>query len=393
MKTDFYIKRTRVITAVLLVLSMMALAMTSIAEEIEYKELSKGSKGKAVKELKVRLKELGYLSSSADNTYSSNTASAVLSFQARNGLEQNGIATVEMQKLLFSDEARKAPADPPVYPKSVTMRQKCWYYVYNNSGEKIDNVKALCVPFGSDGKVISDKAISFEYNLLTKDWGVHETISNKSKGMHIYVNDEYAGWETKTAKSFAIGIVSYHTASGNTVVFAPDDVTYYYTDGRIKYPENDPEPYIYSDEESAKIAEVRTGLTLKNIYPFTAEFYGTKQGLYVLDVAGNSLGDRAGFKAGDIITSMDGKPSILVPTQHEAARKLLNGETVEYTYIRNGRENSVGVSMNMEPVMVEVSTNSALSIADELLKYGELLERGLITQEEYDALKKKLIFE
>jgi hypothetical protein len=36
--------------------------------------------------------------------------------------------------------------------------------------------------------------------------------------------------------------------------------------------------------------------------------------------------------------------------------------------------------------------NSKLGIADELKKYAELLEQKLITQEEYDEVKKNLLF-
>ena len=32
-----------------------------------------------------------------------------------------------------------------------------------------------------------------------------------------------------------------------------------------------------------------------------------------------------------------------------------------------------------------------VSVADELMKYGELYEKGLLTEEEFNAMKKKLL--
>lgn len=305
-------------------------------------------------------------------------------------MEQDGAASAELQALLFSDAARKAPVEALVVPKSPELKNGTFRYrVYNGSGETIDSVRALCIPYGNDGKVISDKAISYEQNLLTKDWGITEEIRSNKSGMRMSTNSNFAGWESKMAKRMAVGIIAYHTQSGNNVVFAPNDVALYFSDGTVQYPEGDVEPYVFSDDEAAEINELRTGLTFKNLYPFAAEFYNTVEGLYVLDVAGKSLGERAGFKPGDIITAMDGKEALLVPTQHEAARKLLGGETVEYTYVRNDDVYTVNVSMDMEAVPND--DEREMTIADELLKYGDLLERGLITQEEFDKLKDKLI--
>ena len=69
-------------------------------------ELSNGSQSDAVKRLQRRLIRLGYMVGSADGIYGGGTARAVRIFQYYNALPQTGIADLETQKLLFSEEAK-----------------------------------------------------------------------------------------------------------------------------------------------------------------------------------------------------------------------------------------------------------------------------------------------
>lgn len=69
-------------------------------------ELSKGSKGIWVKKLQKRLKNLGFYSKSIDGDYGKETVTAVEQFQQFNGLEVTGIASTDLQRLLYSNEAK-----------------------------------------------------------------------------------------------------------------------------------------------------------------------------------------------------------------------------------------------------------------------------------------------
>ena len=105
----------------MLILALFAAAVTSsYAEEEEanpeteetapvYNTLSNGSKGDEVKLLQQRLAELGYYSGEIDGDFGQGTRSAVLSFQRRNGLGQDGIAGPKTQAVLFSDGAVPVP--------------------------------------------------------------------------------------------------------------------------------------------------------------------------------------------------------------------------------------------------------------------------------------------
>ena len=67
--------------------------------------LSFGDKGKAVKALQTRLKELGYLSGEVDGGYGKGTKQSVASFQEANGLPADGIASLGTLYVLNSDGA------------------------------------------------------------------------------------------------------------------------------------------------------------------------------------------------------------------------------------------------------------------------------------------------
>jgi len=47
--------------------------------------------------------------------------------------------------------------------------------------------------------------------------------------------------------------------------------------------------------------------------------------------------------------------------------------------------------INVDDITSNTSTSTSMSIADELLKFKELLESELITREEFDILKNKLL--
>jgi len=69
---------------------------------IIYPELRRKSRGAAVKELQLKLRELGLLKgSSADGVYGPNTAESVKEAQKLLGFEETGVATHEFQKALY----------------------------------------------------------------------------------------------------------------------------------------------------------------------------------------------------------------------------------------------------------------------------------------------------
>lgn len=82
----------------------------------EYQELRIGMRDPDVRRLEMRLQDLDYFQGFIpDELFDQNTEAAVRNFQQRNGLPVNGVATVETQQVLFSDNAirNEEPTLPP----------------------------------------------------------------------------------------------------------------------------------------------------------------------------------------------------------------------------------------------------------------------------------------
>jgi len=84
--------------------------------EYPFERLSSGDKGDEVLALQARLAELGYYDRETDGEFQRATAAAYRAFEKQAGLKQNGVATVEEQKLLFSAEAPTAAPRPTPTP-------------------------------------------------------------------------------------------------------------------------------------------------------------------------------------------------------------------------------------------------------------------------------------
>ena len=67
--------------------------------------LHNGSQGEKVWKLQERLRDLGYYTGTVDGQFGTGTREAVVAFQTKNGLEADGYAGEETQKVLYSEEA------------------------------------------------------------------------------------------------------------------------------------------------------------------------------------------------------------------------------------------------------------------------------------------------
>ncbi|MBE5781694.1 MAG: hypothetical protein E7329_00095 [Clostridiales bacterium] len=104
----------------------------------QYAALSSGSQGAAVKAMQEALKELGFYSGSADGKFGTGTRNAVISFQKKNGLTQDGVADEAMQQLLFEGSPKNS--------KGKAMDVKTVSYLIGaliSSGSKGDAVSKL----------------------------------------------------------------------------------------------------------------------------------------------------------------------------------------------------------------------------------------------------------
>lgn len=101
-----------------------------------YIALSKGMTGSAVKNLQQRLIDLGYLSGSADGDFGGGTENAIRQFQAAIGYNQDGVASIDLQSILFS-------ANAPVYQPQITPEPEPSGYRDLAYGDEGSDVTAL----------------------------------------------------------------------------------------------------------------------------------------------------------------------------------------------------------------------------------------------------------
>lgn len=91
--------------AAVAVFLLLAVIVTGVFAEASYRELKKGDSGPDVTALKERLFDLGYITSrNFGDDYNKNTVERIRQLQKKNGLRQTGIATPELQELIFSDD-------------------------------------------------------------------------------------------------------------------------------------------------------------------------------------------------------------------------------------------------------------------------------------------------
>ncbi|MBR6384696.1 MAG: trypsin-like peptidase domain-containing protein [Ruminococcus sp.] len=88
------------------------------------------------------------------------------------------------------------------------------------------------------------------------------------------------------------------------------------------------------------------GISCQDVTENIAKMYNLPVGIYVTNVTEDGAAEKAGLQSGDVITAVDGEE---VKTSAElTAKKNLHkaGESVELTYIRNGKEHTVKVTLD-----------------------------------------------
>ena len=89
----------------------------------------------------------------------------------------------------------------------------------------------------------------------------------------------------------------------------------------------------------------RLGVTVDELTDQLAQYFGAKGGLLVTSVTDGSAASRAGLKAGDIITSIDGRP---VRSRDDLLRSLRDADKDELTigFVRDKNESTVKATID-----------------------------------------------
>jgi serine protease Do len=93
----------------------------------------------------------------------------------------------------------------------------------------------------------------------------------------------------------------------------------------------------------------RLGVSVEELTPQLATYFGAKDGLLVSVVADNSAASRAGLRAGDVITSVDGRPVTSRPDLLRALREGSGGQDVTLGIVRDKKESTIKATLEGAP--------------------------------------------
>jgi serine protease Do len=79
----------------------------------------------------------------------------------------------------------------------------------------------------------------------------------------------------------------------------------------------------------------RLGITVESLSDQLAEYFGTKDGVLVTSVADNSTASKAGLKAGDIVTAVNGSTVSTPPDLSRRTDHLEDGDEFTLDVVRD----------------------------------------------------------
>ncbi len=381
--------------SVFLVICML-LSFAIIAHATTYEELSPGSMGADVINLQRRLTELGYDTKGVDGSYGDGTKNAVNSFQQRNGLKANGIATVETQEVLFSANAIK------VFKPDIEITSVAYYgmntvsvYYKNNLDVAVDAV--YIGGYGSDatGKIKGFARLpKDEYYGYMGHWSCSESILQPGQSMSAYLgtDDDYG----LGLKYYSLYVTGYHTVDGIEYNYSPDQIKIVRSDSATIEPSNEKPAPSMSDDIIEQMETFNFGGKLGKIYPWFVQYYGFHEGLVLFDMQENGCLEKAGLVEKDVITAFDDEPALKGFARAHAVMKILDGEQVTVHYIHANQEYTTIIAMDMDNIIKnagisEPEVDSEGNVADKLILLAELYKDGLLTEEQFEAAKTKLL--
>lgn len=258
--------------------------------------------------------------------------------------------------------------------------------LHNHLSEPVDSVVLRYITLDREGR------FEPEYSLLPKDFSSEQSAYTDEIVRTIQpgkISSAKVDVLTGTHE-LAVGVSEYRTASGRWVRLSTEQITYRTSEGDVIYPTEDPQAYtLMSDEDYTRARGIMFGYTSFVLPAYARSNYLLPPGMYVVEVNPDSIAHMAGLAVGDVVTAIDGVSGTAPYCAELAKLKMLDGESAALTYWRNNRSHETLISLDME--QPESAEAPAVSVADELLKYAELLEKGLLTQEEYDLLKQQLL--
>lgn len=130
------------------------------------------------------------------------------------------------------------------------------------------------------------------------------------------------------------------------------------------------------------------GLTMQTVTSAAAQRYnlGTTSGAYVVNVTSGSPADSAGIQRGDIITAVDDQQITSADGLILAIRSHNVGDTVQITLVRNGREQTVSVTLGSdEGKMTTQNQKNQNNSGNDIFGFGQGGDNGSSSSNPFDG--------
>lgn len=340
----------------------LVMALIPLSSFAEYTQLEKGAKGESVSALQARLKELGFYSIAVDGDYGNGTMNAVKAFEEYNGLTPTGVASIEVQELLFSEAAKGIPT-ANVDIADVGLKQTYGqYYAYpiiaNNTNDDIDAVTVRVKWYNSYGERMLNDPIKLSdaiYDFYNPETGIYydwSTMDINNINIPAYESYKVKGDNElpmevsvphNSISVIKMAVIRYHTVDGRTVNIPENEQFWRGSDGSIEcleYENNLYELPELTDEMSAKASSFRIGMNTYPVGNFVAKDLGLPMGgAYVASVDADSMAERAGIRAGDVIVKIGTVYVMSIGDNFDVAKALMSEtEPSDVLFYRNGEE-------------------------------------------------------
>lgn len=175
-------------TILLIVTFLMLLLLSFASAESPYRTLKNGSSGDDVKALKKRLYELGYFTSNKfTEDFTADTEKRIRQFESDCGFAETGIATQELQTLIYSENAYSRKLSAALNGEAVTLPE----YTGNSYRDFYDGCS------GDDVLATKKQLIIWRYFNSTATTGTYnKTLITAAKSFQAYLGHEQTGYLT-----------------------------------------------------------------------------------------------------------------------------------------------------------------------------------------------------
>ncbi|MEG1460846.1 MAG: trypsin-like peptidase domain-containing protein [Oscillospiraceae bacterium] len=200
-----------------------------------------------------------------------------------------------------------------------------------------ETVHAIGNPLGELAFTMTSGTVSaLDRKITTSDRETGTTVTNNMFQIDAAVNDGNSGGPVYNSRGEVIGIVTakYSSAGVEGLGFA--------------IPINDAATIIDQLIQNGSVSsgKVSFGITAGTVDSAAAQYYNMTEGVFVNELVPGGCSEKAGVKAGDIITAVDGTPIKTMSDLSNIKKNYVAGDTVTVEIFRGGETLEVKIKLD-----------------------------------------------